>query len=222
MKSHSLKILITAALSILFIASSQAADTIELFNGKNLAGWSSYLDKHNVAKRDVWSVKNGMIICKGEPLGYLYTSKSFESYKLVVEWRWAPGKKAGNSGIFLRIGGEPRPLPKCFEAQLHSGNAGTIFGFHGLNIDGPADRKIDKESDFTGKMKGVKKIKGNENPVGEWNQIEIVLDGPNVTLTVNGETLNEAVDCTVFSGPIGLQSEGGEIHFRRVELTPLD
>jgi hypothetical protein len=38
---------------------------------------------------------------------------------------------------------------------------------------------------------------------------------------VNGTKVNEATGATVLPGRIGLQSEGGEIHFRRVELTPL-
>lgn len=214
-------LLLSVACAILTPA-VQAAKTVQLFNGKNLAGWMAYLDEHTIARKDVWSVKDGILICKGEPLGYLYTTKTYESYKLVVEWRWAPGKKAGNSGVLMRIHGEPRPLPKCFEAQLKSGNAGAAYGFHGLNIDGPADRKIEKESDFTGKMKGVNKIKANEKPVGEWNRYEIVFDGPKLDIWINGEKLNQAIDCDVIPGHIGLQSEGGEIHFRKVELTPID
>ena len=123
----------------------------------------------------------------------------------------------------MRINGEPRPLPRCFEAQLKSGNAGAAYGFHGMVMDGDPDRKIDVEGrPFTGPMKGVNKIKANENPVGEWNRYEILLDGSDLTIWVNGEKVNEAHDCDVLAGPIGLQSEGGEVHFRKVELTPLN
>jgi hypothetical protein len=100
MKKHTPKfrsILLMAIISCLFIPSLQAAKPVKLFNGKNIAGWHAYLDKHGVARKAVWSVEDGILICKGEPLGYLYTGKKFESFKLVVEWRWAPGKKAGNS-----------------------------------------------------------------------------------------------------------------------------
>lgn len=214
---------ILAAVSSLFAGTAIAKEPVKLFDGKSLKGWNYYLDKHGVGKMDVWSVKDGMIICKGEPLGYLYTNKEFESFKLVVEWRWAPGKKGGNSGVLMRINGEPRPLPRCFEAQMKSGNAGAAYGFHGMVMDGDPDRKIDVEGrPFTGPMKGVNKIKANENPVGEWNRYEILLDGSDLTLWVNGEKVNEAHDCDVLAGPIGLQSEGGEVHFRKVELTPLD
>ena len=171
---------------------------------------------------DVWSVQDGILVCKGEPLGYLYTDQTFESFKLVVEWRWAPGKKATNSGVLLRINEKPQPLPKCMEAQLASGDAGTIYGFHGMNRDGVDDRKIDREGgDFTGYIKGVKKEFGNENPVGEWNRYEILLDGPSLKVWVNGKQVNEGKSCDVLAGPIGLQSEGSEIHFRKVELIPI-
>lgn len=217
------KVLLTIlALAGICVSSLQAAEPTKLFNGKNLAGWHHYLDKHAVTKKDVWSVKDGMLVCKGEPLGYLYTDKLYQNFKLVVEWRWAPGKKAGNSGVLMRIIGEPRPLPKCFEAQLKSGNAGAAYGFHGLNIDGAEDRKVERESDFTGKMKGVNKIKANEKPVGQWNRYEIIFDGPDLEIWINGEKVNQATGCDVMPGHLGLQSEGGEIHFRKVELTRLD
>ena len=88
--------------------SALGADPIQLFNGENTRGWQAYLAEHGVTKRDVWSVQDGLLVCKGEPLGYMYTNREFESFKLVVEWRWAPGKKAGNNGVLMRIGGEPR------------------------------------------------------------------------------------------------------------------
>jgi hypothetical protein len=209
-------------LSGLFLTPALGAKTVSLFNGKNLGGWMHYLDQHGVMKKDVWSVRDGILVCKGEPLGYLYTQDLFTNFKLVVEWRWAPGKEAGNSGVLLRINGEPRPLPRCYEAQLRSGNAGALYGFHGMPMDGDADRKIDREGrPFTGPMKGVNKIKGAENPVGEWNRYEILFNGPDIEVTINGETVNAGTDCEVIAGPIGLQSEGGEIHFRKVELTEL-
>ena len=50
---------------------------------------------------------------------------------------------------------------------------------------------------------------------------EITLDGSDLTVLVNGKEVNRAWDCETTKGPIGLQSEGGEIHFRKVILTPL-
>jgi hypothetical protein len=36
---------------------------------------------------------------------------------------------------------------------------------------------------------------------------------------VNGELVNQASGLDVLKGPIGLQSEGAEIHFRNIEVT---
>jgi hypothetical protein len=220
---HRRSIAIAAALCGCLATSALAGEPVQLFNGKNLRGWHAYLSQHGVAKQDVWSVQDGLLICTGEPMGYLYTDQEFESFKLVVEWRWAPGKKAGNNGVLMRINGEPRPLPRCLEAQLQSGSAGDLYGFHGMSMDGDAARKIDVEGRaFTGRIQGVRKMRGNEKPVGEWNRFDVVLDGSNLTVSVNGEKVNEAVDCDVLAGPVGIQSEGGEIHFRKIELTPID
>jgi len=197
------------------------AETVALFNGKDLADWTYYLVEPDVKMSDVWSVRDGLIICKGEPMGYIATKGKYTNFKLVVEWRWAPGKKAGNSGVLMRITGEPKGLPKCAEAQLQSGKAGDIYGFHGFQVKGDAARFRTGEGDNIGKLTGVSKIKGNENEPGQWNKYEITLNGGNLTLIINGEKVNEATGLDIVPGHIGLQSEGGEVHFRTVQLTAL-
>ena len=154
-------------------------------------------------------------------MGYLATKGKYTNFRLIVEWRWAPGKKPGNSGVLLRITGEPKALPKCAEAQLQSGKAGDIYGFHGFQVEGDAARSRTGDGGLTGKLSGVSKIKGNENEPGQWNKYEITLNQGNLTLIVNGEKVNEATGLDIVSGNIGLQSEGGEVHFRTVQLSPL-
>ncbi len=199
--------------------------TVALFNGENLDNWEHLLVDENAKKEDVWSVQDNLLACKGEPLGYIYTKEKYKNFKLVVEWRWAPGKEPGNNGVLLRITeNKPKGIPKCIEAQLKSGDAGNIYGFHGTKISGPEDR-LGGRSDDTGKvgeMTSLAKIEANENKPGEWNKYELTVDGPTITVVLNGKEVNKATDCDTSAGAIGLQSEGGEIHFRTVELTPLD
>jgi hypothetical protein len=198
-----------------------AGDAVRLFNGKDLSGWHDYLSEHGVSMGDVWSVKDGLLVCKGTPMGYLYTNQNFTNYELTVEWRWAPGTEPGNSGVLLRINGEPKPLPRTIEAQLKSGDAGDVYGFHGMKIDGDPARTSRSSNALAGDFVGVKKITGAEKAPGQWNRYEIRLDGGNLEVKVNGELVNQARDCEVLSGPIGLQSEGGVVQFRTVEVRPL-
>ncbi len=193
---------------------------VELFDGTSLHGWEHYLVKPELKMEDVWSVRDGLLVCKGEPMGYLATKKTYTSFRLLVEWRWAPGTKPTNSGVLLRITGAPRALPKCAEAQLKHGSVGDIYGFHGFPVAGDTARAISAEGKRIGKMSGVKKIKDNEKKPGEWNRYEITLDGGDITIMLNGEKVNEATGLAVVAGKIGLQSEGGEIHFRTVRLMP--
>lgn len=194
---------------------------VELFDGTSLDGWEHYLVKPGLKMEDVWSVKDGLLVCKGKPMGYLATKKEYTSFRLLVEWRWAPGTKPTNSGVLLRITGAPRVLPKCAEAQLKHGSVGDIYGFHGFAVSGDAARAISTEGERIGNMSGVKKIKDNEKKPGAWNRYEITLDGGDLTIVLNGEKVNEATGLDVAAGKIGLQSEGGEIHFRTVRLMPL-
>lgn len=220
----------TVALSVLtltvgasgLVRAAGPAGEQNLFNGKDLTGWKAFLVDKNAKLSDVWSVRDGVLICKGTPMGYLSTKRKFKNFKLVVEWRWAPGKKPGNSGVLLRITGKPTMLPNCMEAQLKSGSAGDMYGFQGFKIDGDKKRRRDvPKHKLAGYLRALSKIRGNENKPGEWNRYEIIANGGTVTLFVNGKKVNEATGCDVRSGEIGLQSEGGEVHFRKVTLTPL-
>lgn len=195
--------------------------TVQLFNHKDLSGWEYYLVDPAAKMEDVWSVADGVIVCKGKPMGYLATKKKFKDFKLVVEWRWPEGKKPSNSGVLLRITGQPAALPKCVEAQLQNGNAGDIWAFNGFHISNKSERFREANSPKLGKFMGNAKIVGNEKKPGQWNRYEITLQGDTLTLVVNGKKVNVATGLDQVAGQIGLQSEGGEIHFRTVELTPL-
>jgi hypothetical protein len=202
-------------------------DAVRLFNGKDLSGWSHVLADPKVRMEDVWSVRDGVLVCRGEPLGFLQTTAEYTSFRLVVEWRWAAGAaarlgKVPNSGVLVRVNGEPRPIPRALEAQLRAGDAGDLYGFWGMTLDGDPARRREKKADpMLGDMVGFTKAEAAEKPEGEWNLYEITVDGPSVVVHVNGKKVNEAKAATVLPGRIGLQSEGGEIHFRRVELVPL-
>ena len=222
MRRHTL--LALALLAYCLPGSGQADEqkTVKLFNGKNLKGWEYFLTDPAAKMDDVWSVEDGILICKGEPKGFLATKKKFKNFKLTVEWRWAPGKQPGNSGVLLRITGDKMMLPKCVEAQLQSGSAGDIWAFQGFQISSDSPRFREKENDTIGKFMGVAKESGNEKEPGEWNKYDISLQGGHLVLMVNGKQVNECTGCDVVAGQVALQSEGGEIHFRTVELTPLD
>lgn len=60
-----------------------------------------------------------------------------------------------------------------------------------------------------------------EKPVGEWNRIEAIVEGGNITYFVNGEKVMEGWDGNFQHGKLLFQSESAEIFFRKIELHPL-
>ena len=186
---------------------------IRLFDGKSLAGWRSHFRDGSSDASQAWSVQDGILVCKGQPIGYLQTEMEFENYELVVEWRFDPTKGAGNSGVLLRTTGEDTVWPNSIEAQLHSRNAGDIWNIGNFPMKADASRTKGRRT--------VKAHETNEKPLGEWNRYRIRLDRGNLTLEVNGLVQNQATDCRQTPGRIGLQSEGAHIEFRTVELRPI-
>jgi hypothetical protein len=196
--------------------------TIELFNGKNLAGWKHVLAEADVPRDAVWFVRDGLLICKGTPLGVLHTERAFKNFRLVVDYRWAPGTKPGNNGILTRINGAARALPRCAEVQLQHGSAGDVLGLQGMMVSSGQPRYFEVMNHaLAGDIRGVKKLADAERPAGEWNRVELLARDGNYTVWMNGQQINNASGVEVQSGPVGVQAEGGEIHFRAVMLTPL-
>jgi hypothetical protein len=61
-----------------------------------------------------------------------------------------------------------------------------------------------------------------EKPLGQWNRIEAICDGGNLTYFVNGTKVSEGRNGTFKEGRLLFQSEGAEIFYRRIELHPLN
>jgi YVTN family beta-propeller protein len=70
-------------------------------------------------------------------------------------------------------------------------------------------------------VKGFRGGRDVEKPVGEWNRLEVIADGDNLTLLLNGIVVNRASGCKPHKGRLQIQSESAELFVRRVELTPL-
>jgi hypothetical protein len=189
-----------------------ADESTALFNGKNLFGWTYHLEKPGVRGGDVWSIKNRVLRCSGQPTGYLITKQNdFENYILTVQWRWP--EKGGNNGVLVHVT-KPDELgvwPKSFEVQLQSGDAGELWVIGTtLQVQHPTTHVDDR------RHKNL--IAGAEKPLGQWNTMEITCLGDEIKIEVNGYVVNQATKLSQQRGAIALQSEGTPIEFREVSL----
>ena len=198
--------------------SSRTEQRTLLLAKDDLNAWTCYLADPDTRMRDVWQIEDKVLVCKGTPLGYLYTKKDYHDFRLKLEWRWPPEKKPGKGGILIRMTGPHKIWPKSLEAQINAGDAGDFWGLDGYELSGDAARIRTLNHDTFGKLTNLKKTQTLEKPAGQWNTYEIVAQGEIVTLTINGEEVNRATRCTAEPGKICLTSEGDEIHFRNISL----
>ena len=185
----------------------------ELFNGRNLDGWRGFFRDGSTDLAQAFSVKDGVLVCTGQPIGYIQTNRLYENFELIIEWRFDPDKGAGNSGVLMRIIGEDKVWPNCIEAQLHSTHAGDIWNIGEFPMKPVASRTNGRHT--------RKANPSSEMPLGEWNRYRILMDRGHLVLEVNGVKQNVAQDCRQVPGRIGLQSEGAHIEFRKVSLRPI-
>lgn len=58
-------------------------------------------------------------------------------------------------------------------------------------------------------------------PVGKWHQCVLTCRSGNISVMINGAKLGEVTGCDPSKGAIALQSEGSEIHFRKLVVEVL-
>lgn len=204
------------AIILFALAVSAPAATVDLFNGKNLDGWVSFADGL-VDASSVFSVQNGVIRVQGKPFGFIRTDKKYSNFRLHVEWKYP--RESINSGIFLFVQDDMKLWPNAVECQLMKGKVGDFVLLGGSNV---VEFKLPAGTERP-KFPVVKRFgESNENPAGEWNNADIICKDGSITVFINGTLQNKATGSLNKSGYIALQSEGGEIHFRNVRLTPLE
>src|SRR5438874_3001506 len=100
MIANRLTLYFASALTLALPAASRAGEEgfRPLFNGKDLTGWV-HVNDHP----DSGSVKDGMIVTTGLPIGFLRTDRMYENFILEFEWNHRPRKddREGNSGMFI-------------------------------------------------------------------------------------------------------------------------
>lgn len=189
-----------------------------LWTGEDLSQWTFAPIDKDIDPKSVWSIKDGVVRCKGEPLGYMRTKTGYRDYRMHIEWRWID--KPGDSGVLLNAQGpyvctKAQPFPKSIEAQLKPGNAGDVVALYGASAKGKQD--FDPGNPFPVVRK---RRPGNEKPVGEWNTYDIAVVDSAVIFFVNDVAQN-MVETRPHEGSICLVSEGGEIEFRNAYVAPL-
>ncbi|MDX9975924.1 MAG: DUF1080 domain-containing protein [FCB group bacterium] len=176
---------------------------IALFNGKNLEGWTiTGENKQGFAARD------GAIEWNGRGGQMLRSRDRYANYVLRLEWKIAPGK---NNGLQLRTPRGGRNSKIGFEFQM----LGTQF-------DTP-------NNESTASLYDVQPpLADSSKPAGEWNNLEITLDGPHYKAVLNGVLVqdvnfdeNEELKYRLRDGFIVMSDHGGYAAFRNIRLKPL-
>ncbi len=243
-----LRIVITLLAAALLAIPIHAADDegwVPLFNGKNLDGWTPKITGYDYADNfgDTFYVEDGMIKVKYDAyekfdgrFGHLFFKEPFSHYKLRVEYRFVgeqveggPGWALRNSGLMLH-GQDPKTMtkdqdfPDSIEVQILGGDGKNKRTTGNLCTPGThvvMDGELQKQHCISSSSKTYH---------GEqWVTIEAEMNGPGKIIhRINGEVVLEYEkpqldDGTILEGGyISLQSESHPVHFRKVEVLPLD
>jgi len=204
----------TAAILCVSCSFSAQPTTTPLFNGKNLDGWQHVGPGSFIVEGGILKTQAGM--------GLLwFTREKIGRAKLRVVFRLT-GKES-DSGVFIRIPEKPTepwmPVNRGYEVEIG---------------DWPDDYSC------TGVLYTFTKALARPiKPLGEWNTLEITLDGPRTVVFLNSVKVTDFKEGDAVppkppasidpdrglrqdAGYIGLQNHPGDpVYFKEVSLTPL-
>jgi hypothetical protein len=163
----------------------------QLIDGVSLDGW-------NITGVANWAIGKG-IIESDKPAGFLVSSKSYKNFIIRAEF-WAESNT--NSGIFIRCQDPAKvSAASSYEVNIWDTRPGQEYS--------------------TGAIVDVAKVNPIHKAGGRWNTMEILANGSQLKVSMNGVVTSEAKDTKFAEGPIALQSAGGTIKFRKLEIKPI-
>src|ERR1039457_1981992 len=202
-----------AALAIAMTAGAQ-----QLFNGKNLDGWE-FLGRE--PSQQGFAVEDGVMHTTDVKGMLWYTREKIGKATIHVVYKMSSDK--GNSGVFIRI----PEIPKTESDAINKG------------IEVQIDNR-DNDWHCTGVLYSMTKAMARPyKPAGEWNTMDITLDGLRTIVKVNGVLVTDYDGVSPRppkeksyepdrgprpeSGYIGLQKHDGEavISFKEISVRPL-
>jgi len=166
------------------VVSEHEEDFETLFNGKNLEGWII----QGLEKAGPKILEEGVLAVGGWDYWAVITQRDFKNFILRFDVKFETN---GNSGILIHTP-KKEVFQSSFEIQL-AADYGEVV--------------TDKT---TGAIFGkVAPSRNATKPVGEWNSVEIKVDGPKLWVVINGETVQDGVDYTKIEGLKHKLEKGG-------------
>jgi hypothetical protein len=250
MKRISLLMLLAASL---FFVSCGGPQWEQLFNGKDFTGWEFYPGNDTLNLFSIVETDGAPAIrISGQINGSLATVKEYGNYHLRLETKWGEQKYASrrNSGLLYHgvgaFGAGLGVWKTSHECQLMENDFGDSYRMGATFCDITAS--FDSETgmyifdpsaspvcfghgDLAPAGTICKRNPINENPIGEWNKIELLCyEGTNVhvingkvnMINTNSRLIEDGKEIPLIKGVIQLQSEGAEIFFRNIEIRPVE
>jgi hypothetical protein len=184
-------------------------DMKPLFNGQDLTGWEGASEKAETC----WSVEDGALVCSGERGTWLRSAEQYGDFCLRLDYRVSPG---GNSGVYMRV-------PQ--DGNHHGKDAGVEIQV--LDDAHPKYANL-KPYQYTGSVYAIVPAEPHVGlPAGEWNRMEINVQGDRYRITHNGVVVVNAdaqshpeLAERLKQGFLGLQNHNTNVAFRNIRLGP--
>ncbi|MDR3633189.1 MAG: DUF1080 domain-containing protein [Isosphaeraceae bacterium] len=197
-----------------------AKEWIPLFNGRDLTGWYTFLQKHgkNSDPDRVITVEDGLIHLykhaedgSNVVMGYIGTEKEYGNYHFRFQYRWRTKKfqpryaLKRDAGLYYHITGPDAVWPRSLQFQVQQTDVGDLITLFGMQLDSWIDPKTRGEKDSTflapdaggeprvlgGPGIAYQKRLPGDFEVDGWNTAEIIARGDTTVHILNGRVVNQ-------------------------------
>ena len=220
----------------------------EIYIGSALKGFEELKEKATPARTFSVVEKDGekLIRVSGDVNASLSSKKEFENYHLRLEFKWGDEVFTNrNSGLLYHsygpFGAGIDTWKSSIELQLMHGNLGDAYmmadTYAEISVNEVENNKVFNQNGaqmaFGNSQQGGKiarKQKDAEKPVGQWNVVDLYCFGQKSVHVVNGQKVMECENTgklvneqvlPLSKGKIQIQSEGGEMFIRKIEITEI-
>ena len=184
---------------------------VSLFNGKDLKGW-----KIHPSQPGNWRVVKGMLTASANEFTHLYTNQAdYRDFHLRLEVRSSAN---GFSGVNLRAPFGP-VVPSDVSKPVSRSNAPVQGGGYRALISCFQIGGLFIDTDPVARHTHIPQYRPDE-----WNTYEVIAEGNNIVIKVNGETTCDYTDeqHRHAKGHIVLAAWGGAVvEFRKIEIKKL-
>jgi len=214
-------------------------DWVDLFNGKDLTGWTQKTGNATYSVED-GAIVGAMHVPGGGTNSFLFTTGNYDNFVLELDFKADPRV---NTGLQIRSAYADKPVSTAWQGKSVTVPEGYVYGYQveidtdlkgktftgGIYDEHRRGRYLDPDDGPTGPHgKAFTELNRKITKPGDWNHLRVLAVGDHFKTYLNDVLRADVHDAMTASGFFGLQvhnsseagSDGAQVRFKNIRMRP--